>query len=161
MLLRSIKILLVLSVAAWAFVGAFGNLIDWDGTTGAVLATISMSSFEGGGEDWRATTSPVIVSAGAIFILILKLATGVLCALGALRMASAIGRDATGFQSAKSLALAGCGVAMFMLFSGWIVIAETWFELWRAPVWREAALQSAFRYCGMIGVIALFVARDD
>ena len=48
-----------------------------------------------------------------------------------------------------------------MLFSGWIVIAETWFELWRSEVMREAALDAAFRYCGMIGLIALFVGMHD
>ena len=60
-----------------------------------------------------------------------------------------------------SLALAGCGVAMFMLFTGWIVIAETWFEMWRSDVMRDVALNSAFRYCGMIGVMALFIGMTD
>ncbi|MEZ5922658.1 MAG: DUF2165 domain-containing protein [Parvularculaceae bacterium] len=160
-MLRIIKILLVLSVGAWALAGAFGNVIDWDGTTGAVRAATSMSTFEGGG-DWRATTNPAVVTAGALYILLLKLSTGFLCLAGAMRMLSARTRDAAAFQNAKSLALTGCGVAMFMLFTGWIVIAETWFEMWRADVWRDVALNSAFRYCGMIGVIAIFIGmRED
>jgi predicted small integral membrane protein len=69
--------------------------------------------------------------------------------------------DAAAFQKAKAIALTGCAVAMFMLFAGWIVIAETWFEAWRSDLLREQALQSAFRYCGMIGVIALFVGMQD
>tara|TARA_R110001599_G_scaffold115128_3_gene281490 strand:- start:410 stop:643 length:234 start_codon:yes stop_codon:yes gene_type:complete len=68
---------------------------------------------------------------------------------------------AAAFAKAKTLALAGCAVAILMLFSGWIVIADTWFELWRSDVLREAALDSAFRYCGMIGLIALFVGIHD
>ena len=69
--------------------------------------------------------------------------------------------DAAAFSKAKTYALAGCAVAIFMLFTGWIVIAETWFELWRSEVLREAALDAAFRYCGMIGLIALFVGMRD
>ena len=36
------------------------------------------------------------------------------------------------FSSAKRIALAGCGIAVIMLFGGFIVIAESWFELWRS-----------------------------
>ncbi len=46
---------------------------------------------------------------------------------------------------------------MIMLFGGFIVIGETWFEMWRSDVLRDLSLQSAFRYGGMITLIALFV----
>ena len=55
-MLRLVKILLVASVAAWAFAGAFGNLTDWAGTSGAVEATTTMATFEGGADSWRATS---------------------------------------------------------------------------------------------------------
>lgn len=160
-MLRIIKIMLAASVAAWALVGAFGNFNDWAGTTGAVGAATSMSTFEGGADDWRATSNGAVILAGALYIVILKITAGALCALGALRMLAARGADAAAFQRSKSLALAGCGVAMFMLFTGWIVIAETWFEMWRSDILRDISLQSAFRYCGMIGVIALFINMTD
>jgi hypothetical protein len=49
-----------------------------------------------------------------------------------------------------------------MLFAGFIMIAETWFELWRSPAMLDPVLGSAFHYCGAIGVIALFVgAREE
>ena len=161
-MLRIMKILLVLSVAAWALAGAFGNVDDWEGTVGAVAATASMATFEGGPESWRAVDNRAVALAGAVFILSMKIIAGLLCLIGAQRMAAARGGDAAAFQAAKSLALTGCAVAVFMLFFGWIVIAETWFELWRSDVFRPLALDSAFRYAGLIGVIALFVnTRDD
>ena len=160
-MIRLIKVILVLSVAAWALAGAFGNLTDWSGTVGAVGAITSMASFEGGAESWKATSSQALILAGAIFIVSLKIICGVLCVMGALRMLAAQGRDAVAFQRAKEFALAGCGVGMFMLFAGWIVIAETWYEAWRSDVFRDLALNSTFRYCGMIGVIALFVGMRE
>ena len=116
------------------------------------------------GEDaqsWRATTSPVVIWLGALFILLLKVAAGLLCMTGALRMWTARKSNVATFATAKGLALAGFGVAIFMLFAGWIVIAETWFELWRSDEFRSLALETAFRYGGMIALIALFVAAGD
>ncbi len=161
-MLRTTKIILVVLVALWALMGAFLNFYDWSGTTGAVLAATSMTTFEGGPQEWRATSSPVIVWLGALMIPLLKIAAGVLCLAGAMKMWAARKLDASAFARSKEFALSGCAVAMILLFGGWIVLAETWFELWRSDALREAALQSAFRYGGMITLIALLVAaRDD
>lgn len=161
-MIRIIKILLMLSVAFWALLGAIENVVDWGGTTGAVAATVSMSTFEGGAESWKATSNVAVVTAGALLILFGKLAAGLFCLAGTWRMWRARAGDAVAFQSAKIPALAGCGIAVFLLFTGWIVIAETWFELWRSDMMRDLALQSAFRYGALIGVIALFVGtRND
>ena len=159
-MLRIVKILLIATVAAWGFVGAFGNFADWTGTVGGVEAATSMATWEGGADSWRATTNPAIVMAGAIGIPLLKLASAALCALGAWSMWLARGRRAQ-FEKAKSLGIAGCGIAMLLLFGGWIVVAESWFEMWRSDAMRGPALEAAFRYLGCIGLIAIFVAMRD
>jgi predicted small integral membrane protein len=46
---------------------------------------------------------------------------------------------------------------MLLLFGGFIVIGETWFEMWRSDLLRDLSLQSAFRYGGMVTLIALYV----
>ena len=162
MMLRVIKILLILSIALWALLGALGNVVDWGGTIGAVQAATSMSTFDAVPASGRATSNPAVVLSGAVFIVLLKIATGALCLYGAWQMWLARAADASSFAIAKTCALTGCGVAMFMLFTGWIVIAETWYELWRSPVMLGPVLESAFRYCGTIGVIALYVgAREE
>lgn len=159
-MLPIVKIALVATVAAWGYVGAFGNFADWQGTRGAVEAATSMSTWEGGSGSWRATTSPLVVGLGAILIPAFKLASAVLCTLGGIAMWRARHRGRE-FDTAKRLALAGCGVAMVLLFAGWIVIAESWFEMWRSDAMRGPALDSAFRYLGSIGLVALFVGMRD
>jgi hypothetical protein len=52
------------------------------------------------------------------------------------------------------MAITGCVVAMIMLFGGFIVVAENGFELWRFESMIGSVLQSAFRYGGIIGLIA-------
>jgi predicted small integral membrane protein len=160
-MLRTTKVILVLVVALWGFTGAFGNLNDWNGTLAAVSATTSMTTFDAVPASWRATSSPVIVWLGALFILLSKVTGAVFCTIGALRMWGARASDTLQFQAAKQAALVGCAIMVIMLFGGFIVIAETWFELWRSDPLREAALGSAFRYAGLILLIALLVTGKD
>jgi len=160
-MLRIMKTLLVLSVALWGILGAYGNLADWNGTIGAVKAATSMVTFEGGADKWQATSNPVIVITGALFIVLSKVIAGLLCLVGARRMWAARASGAADFAKAKIYALTGCAVAVFMLFTGFIVIAEGWFELWQSDAMRGPVLASAFRYAGMITLIAIFVGTSD
>lgn len=160
-MLRMTKILLVVCVASWGLLGASGNVTDWDGTLGAVRAAASMATIEGGTESWRATSNTIVIWMGALMITLSKLAAAILCSIGAVKMWRARTGDAAAFDAAKKAALAGCGIAMVMLFGGFIVIGETWFEMWRSDVLRDLSLQSAFRYGGMITLIALFVGTPE
>lgn len=161
-MLRFTKILLVLSVAVFSLIGAFGNVADWEGTKGAIGAATSMSTFEGGADSWRATSSPLLIGVASAIIPLLKLVSGVLCAWGALLMWQSRTSAEGGFEAAKKPALTGMGIMILLLFSGWIVLAETWFEMWRSDLLRNLSLQSAYGYIASVGVIALFVGmRDD
>jgi predicted small integral membrane protein len=160
-MLKKVKSIMMLTVALWGFVGALHNLVDWNGTIAAVGAVTSMVTFEGGADGWQATSNPILIWAGAIFIILSKLVAAILCSIGGIRMWRENVSDEAAYYLAKNMALAGCGVAMIMLFGGFIVIAESWFELWRSESMLGPVLQSSFRYGGMIGLIALFVASKD
>jgi predicted small integral membrane protein len=97
---------------------------------------------------------------GALFIMLSKLSAGALCLVGAGRMWQSRNGSAADFSAAKRTALAGCGIAVIMLFGGFIVIAEGWFELWRSEA-LGAALSTALRYGSMIALIGIFVASPD
>lgn len=160
-MLRMAKILLISSVVLWAVLGALGNVTDWKGTLAPVAAVTSMATFAGGAQRWRATSDPLVVAAGAVFIVTFKTLTAILCSAGAWRMWAQRRSDAETFGSAKTLAPTGCAVAVLGLFGGWIIIGEQWFESWRSDSMREAS-GGAFRYGGFIALIALMVgARDD
>lgn len=161
-MLRTIKVLLVLAVGIWGLIGALGNLLNWNGVVAKVAETTAMSGWKTDLIGWREVSNPVLVHLGAAMIPAAKLTFGLLCLMGAWRMWRARSAGGIAFEQAKSLALAGCGVALLMLFVGWIVIADTWFEAWRSGGPMQGALGTAFRYAGFAGLIALFVgARDD
>lgn len=159
-MLKRVKSIMVLTVALWGFVGAIHNLVDWNGTIAAVTAVTSMVTIDGGPDGWQATSNLFVIWAGALFILLSKILAGILCSVGGVKMWHANVSD-NAYHKAKNIALAGCGVALIMLFAGFIVVAESWFELWRSESMLGPVLQSAFRYGGMIGIIALFVATKD
>lgn len=161
-MLRTVKVMLILTIGIWGLIGALGNLSSWPGVIESVKKTTSMSTWPGGELDWRATSNPMLVYLGAAMIPAAKMLSGVLCVIGAWRMWRAKTAGGLAFERAKELALAGCGIALLMLFAGWIVIADTWFQGWRSETLRDSALGTAFRYAGFVGLIALFVAvRDD
>lgn len=160
-MLRLVKIMLIGAVAAWGLAGALLNMLSWEGTLASVTMATSMSTFEAGAQAWQATSNPVLMWVGAIFIAGSKTVTAVLCMVGAYQMFAARNADAQTFAAAKQLALAGCGIAVFMLFAGFIVVAESWFEMWRSELLRVIALDSAFRYGAMIALIAIFVAQQE
>jgi predicted small integral membrane protein len=120
-----------------------------------------MSTFEGGAESWQATRNPVVVWLGALFIAGAKAVTAVLCAAGAIGMLRAHRAAGDAFGAARRTALVGCGVAVLMLFAGFTVVAESWFELWRSDALRGPVLDSSLRYAAMIALIGLFVAAPE
>lgn len=160
-MLRKTKSIMILTVALWGFVGAFHNVIDWEGTIGAISAATSMSTIAGGTESWQATDNVLVIWIGAFFIVASKLTTGALCGIGSMRMWRATALDSSAYNAAKDIALTGCAVAMIMLFGGFVVIAESWFELWRSESMLGPVLQSAFRYGAMIMLIGIFVSSND
>ncbi len=159
-MLKLVKIALVVAVCLWGAIGALGNVLDWESTQGSVAAVSSMTGFEGGQDSWRATSNTFVIFAGALSILSFKIISATLCGLGAYRMWCARSGSSDFFGASKQAALAGCGVAVFGLFLGWIVLGEQWFEMWRSPGLAEAGA-SAFRYAGFIGIIAVFVAMPE
>ena len=159
-MIRSVKIWLIITVMLWGFFGALGNVLHWDETLGSVAAVTSMVTFEGGAESWQATSNPLVLWLGALFIMLSKLSAGILCMVGTGRMWQSRNGSVADFSAAKRIALAGCGIAVIMLFGGFIVIAESWFELWRSEA-MGAALSAAVRYGSMITLIAIFVAASD
>ena len=160
-MLMKAKAALIFMVAIWACSSALQNALDWQGTIGAVTATTSMVTIEGGESSWKATSQPLVAWLGALFILLFKVIAGSLCGFGGLQMWRQHNKDVGAFNKAKSIALTGCLVAIIMLFGGFIVVAEGWYELWRSESLRAPVIESAFRYACMISLVALIVATPD
>lgn len=160
-MLRAIKIVLVATVATFALFSGISDLVNWRGTVENVGMVTAMSSWQGGAASWKALGNTPLNWLGAVWIIGGDLAAAVLCGTSVARMWRARKAGESEFSSAKNLALAGCGVLAIMLFGGFNVLAETWFELWRSDAMRGPVLDTVYRYLGSILLIALFVASKE
>jgi len=161
MIVRIVKIVLAGAVAVFGFLGGIFDLINWSSTVDSVTAVTSMTSWQGGAASWKAVSSTPLSWLGAVWIVSGYLTAAALCTVSVSRMWSARSASGAEFVAAKNLALAGCGSFAIMLFGGFTVIAEDWFELWRSNTMGGLVLNTAYRYLGSILLIALFIAIKE
>ncbi len=161
---RFVKIALAGAMSLWGLLGVMGNLSHYSVNLEFVAGVMAMSDQMLDTSAWwaaHAITNPVIVNIGFAFIYLSKLATGILCALGAWRMWQARAADGASFQRAKTLVILGAGISIFMLFFGFIIISGIWFSMWQAS-YGLAIHQFAFIYMAALALIASYVnVKDD
>ena len=80
-----------------------------------------------------------------------------MCSMGTWRIWKARTADRDTFVETRQIGMAGCGVAVIMLFAGFIGIAENFFELWRSADIGGSVVGSAYRYGGVIALIGILV----
>ena len=119
-----------------------------------------MSLFEGGPDSWQATSSPLVIWVGVLFIFLTQVAAAGLCSLSTWHVWFYRNDDTT-FKAARQLGMAGCGIAVIMLFGGFIAIVESFFDLWRANEAGAAILGAAYRYGGVMALITIMVGATD
>jgi predicted small integral membrane protein len=160
MSLRIIKILLVVSIAAWALINAIGNLMFynyWLNVVGLVMAVENVPSEAG-----RAITSPLLHTIGYAFIYLPKFAAGIFCGWGAYDMWRVRNEPAEHFEKAKYRFYIGCGIAMIMLIFGFEVLAGAFFSPGGTPSELAKTFHSFVSvYLISIGVAFIFVATPE
>ncbi len=161
MALRIIKIVLILLVVLWGLIGGIQNVIYAGAGFEAVAAVVSPDlTTMPGLASWQTIETPLLIWMAWAVIPLAKLGGAALCLGGAYSMWRSRSQDADSFQNSKSLALAGCGIILAMLFGGFIVSAETYFLLWQSEL-GGSVLPIAFRYIGCVGVVAIFVQQPE
>ncbi len=158
-MVRKAKILLILAVAFSGLMGIF-NFVGWSGSYDAVKAVTSMEGVPGADKAFQATENPIIVTLGVLFIALSKLTSAGFCLVGANQMWKA--RDASSelFQQAKSNAVVGCSILLFMLVGGFLFLSSQFYRSWMTEV-GSLSSQLAFQLAGGVGLILIFVNQRD
>ena len=146
-MVRIVKIMLMLSVGFFGITGFMSNMLDYSPGHEQVRIVLSMEAVgEAPGMAWRRVTSPLAVNIGFAVIYLSKLVMAALCFYCCAQMIKSRNADAATFEAAKRWGILGCGVGVVMLFSGFIVIAENFFEYWRVPILGVVTHDFAFSY---------------
>jgi predicted small integral membrane protein len=161
MIVRGAKIFLVASVGVLVSLVGLNNLLDYNTNFEAVRRILAMDSIP---QDspllWRSITASWMHHLVYWFIIATEFGGGILCLLGAKRLAQSARSDAAMFNAAKSTAIMGFVVALALYFVGFMIVGGEWFQMWRANAWNMQ--EPAFRFIGSVALMLVFLnQRDD
>ncbi|MBB5518077.1 DUF2165 family protein [Amphiplicatus metriothermophilus] len=160
-MIRWLKIILVIFVGLNGLFYFAANIANWEVARGAVGATIAM-----GERPWYpvALVPPLEGTAAATVALVViltgELLVGVLSLAGAWRLIGAADKPAEAFNGAKSLAIAGCAMALVVWFGGFTAIGGALFQMWQTEL-GQASLGDAHKFLVGSGIVLLWLSMRD
>jgi len=158
--LRVIKTILVASVALFASLVAFNNIIDYGSNFMFVEHVLSMdTTFEGNQLIYRSIDSSFLHHAFYWLIILSEALVGGLCFLGTWKMWKTIKHDTATFNNAKKLASIGLTLGVLLWFTGFMTIGAEWFLMWQSAIWNGQA--SAFRFIVILFLVLMFLNQQD
>jgi predicted small integral membrane protein len=131
---RILKIVMIGSLAVFALLVTWNNLVDYDSNYQFVGHVLRMdTTFPGNELLNRQVTSPALWRAACAAII--------------------LGEGLTG------LFLAGAAIAFLVWFFGFMVIGGEWFQMWQSQSWNGQ--QAAFRIYMTVLAVLIFVNQAD
>jgi len=157
---RLAKLVMVASLAGFAFIVTFDNVTDYAANYAFVQHVLSMDTvFPDSPLMYRAITSPVVWQIAYDAIIAAEGVTCVLFAVGAFALARALCADAAVFDRAKRFAVVGTTLTFLIWFTGFMVVGGEWFAMWQSKMWNGQ--EAAFRFYMTALAVLLFVNQRD
>ena len=156
---RLVKTSMVASIALFALLVAFDNLVDYDSNYEFVRHTLSMdTTFPGnalpGTRDHQSCRLDVAYWA----IILVEGVMGIVLALATVRLAANL-RSTRRFNAAKTLVVIGVGLGFLLWFTGFMVVGGEWFAMWRSKAWNGQ--QASFWFYMTLLAVGIFVNQPD
>src|SRR5580700_9593428 len=160
MLFRLSKIAMIAALAAFAFVVAYDNLVDYDSNYEFVRHVLSMdTTFPNNALMGRAITDTRIWTIAYAAIIAVEALTCLFLSVGALALLTRLKAPAERFNRAKIWAVAGLTVGFGLWFFGFLVIAGEYFAMWQSQTWNGQ--EAAFRIVMVMLGVLIFVSLPD
>jgi len=157
---RLIKVVMVGSLALFALVVAYHNLVDYGSNYAFVQHVLSMdTTFPDNALIGRRITSPAVWSVAYAGIILAEGLTGLAFGVGTISMARRLRADAVRFRRAKRFVYVGAGLGFLVWFFGFMVVGGEWFAMWQSKVWNGQ--EAAFRFTVTILAVLIFVNQRD
>lgn len=157
---RIAKIIMVASLAAFAFLVTFDNLTDYGTNFEFVRHVLSMdTTFPGNALLYRRVTSPALWNAAYCLIIFGEGLTGLALAGAAVALLRQLRSRAERFNCAKRFVSVGAACGFLVWFFGFMVVGGEWFQMWQSPSWNGQ--EAAFRFYLTILAVLIFVNQKD
>lgn len=159
-LIRLAKVAMIGSLAAYALIVTYDNIVDYQSNYEFVRHVLSMdTTFPGNTLMHRAITNESIWSLAYALIIAMEGLTAFLLLVGALVLLSRLRAPAEVFNRSKVWAVAGLTVGFGLWFFGFMVIAGEYFAMWQSKVWNGQ--DAAARISTVILGALIFVNLPD
>lgn len=157
---RHAKILMVLSLAAFAFMVTFNNITDYGSNFAFVQHVLSMdTTFPENAAMYRAIGTSALWHLGYWIIIAGEGVTFVLFLLGGIAMLRARHGSAAAFDASKDWAIAGAAAGFLVWFFGFMVVGGEWFLMWQSDIWNGQ--DAAFKFYAAILGVVIFVNQRE
>jgi predicted small integral membrane protein len=134
---RIAKIVMVASLALFAFVVAFDNITDYDTNFEFVRHVLSMDAIPPGSTLlYRRVISPPLWNLGYLLIIIAEGATSLMLAIAAVALLRHLRSDGARFNRAKRFVFIGATLGFLVWFFGFMVVGGEWFQMWQSQKWN-------------------------
>ena len=155
--IRLAKVAMIGSLAAYAFIVAYDNVVDYGSNYEFVRHVLSMdTTFPGNALMHRAITNESVWRVAYALIIAMEGLTALLLALGAAMLLGRLRSPAKVFNRSKVWAVAGLTVGFALWFLGFMVIAGEYFAMWQSKEWNGQ--EAAFRITTVILAVLIFVS---
>lgn len=158
--IRISKAFLVLLISLFCLLVGYNNIVDYGSNFDFVQHVMLMdTTFPGNQLMGRAVTTPFLHHAAYWLIIAGELSAGALCLTGAITLFRAARQDRKTFSRAKTLAITGLTLGIFVWFFGFMTVAAEWFLMWQSQQWN--GVQAAFRFIMCLGVVLLYISHPE
>jgi predicted small integral membrane protein len=159
-MIRLAKIVMIGALAAFAFIAAYNNVVDYNSNYEFVRHVLSMdTTFPGSTLRDRAIADPRLWQAAYASIIAVEALTCLLLGAGALMLLARWRATADAFNAAKGLTVAGLIAGFGLWFFGFQVMAGEYWAMWQSQTWNGQ--EAAFRFTMVIVAALIFVSMPD
>jgi len=157
--IRLVKTMMVVSIALFALLVAYNNIVDYGSNYNFVRHTFAMdTTFPDNALKGRALTSPVAWTLAYWLIILIEAVTGIVLAFAAWRLARRL-RHAALFNAAKAYVVIGVGLGFLLWFAGFMVLGGEWFLMWQSKQFNGQ--EAAFHFYITLLAVGIFVILPD
>ncbi len=157
---RIAKAVMVASLAAFAAIVTFDNIVDYEFNFAFVGHVLSMdTTFPDNALHGRALTDPRVWHLAYALIIAVEGLTALAFAAGAVALAGGLRGGAGALARGRRFVAIGATLAFLLWFTGFTVIGGEWFAMWQSKVWNGQ--QAAFRFYITALAVLLFVHQPE
>jgi predicted small integral membrane protein len=157
---RIAKIVMVGSLALFAFIVTFDNLTDYDTNFEFVRHVLSMDTiFPSSTLYYRSMASSALWNLAYWIIILGEGVTSLTFGIAVFSLLRELRSDGARFNRAKRFVFIGAGLGFVVWFFGFMVIGGEWFQMWQSHAWNGQ--EAAFRFYLTILAVLIFVNQSD